>query len=354
MKKQPYTLKTINFYRDGNQCKVTFENPKGKPMKLFYGTQPNEETVTDILGSTEEDSLEFTLSEKEGPYYYKLQEEETALALFGERLLPLNGAINVRDMGGYTTDGGRQVQWGKLYRGDQLSSLDDSDVVYLEKVKLHSIIDFRSEKEQILNPNYPLSTVKETIQCDPQSTVAEAAGEAVSFEEENKKIVKNLEAGIVAKENLNGSGTAFLKNYREFVTSEPGKQAFGRMLKFLARPEHLPTLMHCRGGKDRTGFGAALTLLLLGVNEEEIIEDYLITQKVREKRNRYKMGLYAEHTDNKAVLDYLQAMIDTRADYIQASLQAIQDEYGDVETYVIQGLGLTKEEIQQIKENFLV
>lgn len=352
MEKQPYILSEIDFYRCENDCRIEFPNREKKAVKLYFGETPEAESIKTLVAKGLGEVVEFSLPVEKGPYYYKLVVGETS-HVFGERLLPLQGAINVRDMGGYTTTTGKTVNWGMLYRGDQLSKLTSEDIKYLEKIRLQSIIDFRSKKERELNPNYKLSTVHSIFECDPQSSVAEAAGEAVSFEKENRRIVENLENGAVPKEELNGSGKAFHKNYREFVTKETGKKAFSHMLKALVSLDNCPVLMHCRGGKDRTGFGAALTLAVLGVGEAQIIEDYLITQAVRKERNKYKMTLYAEHTDNQAVLDYLEAMIDTRIDYIQSSFAAIYENYGTVENYVVEGLGLSKIEIEKIRKNFL-
>lgn len=351
MIKQPYTLSDIDFYREGDQCEVTFLNPNQQACQLLVGNSPEE--VSQLLAETTSNMFSFKLKQEQGPYYYQIS-GLTNSPIFGERLLPLTGAINVRDMGGYRTKDGQQVKWGLLYRGDQLSQLTESDIAYLERIKFHSIIDFRNDQERELNPNYSFDSIKSYYKCDPNSTVSEAAGAVVSFEEENKLIVKNLENGAVPSEELNGSGIIFHKNYREFVTSEYARASFRRMLKALLQEENLPAFMHCRGGKDRTGFGAALILAIIGVEREEIIKDYLITQDVRKERTKYKMAQYAKYTDNQNVLDYLEAMIDTRRDYLESSFAAIDENYESVENYVITALGITLEEIQVLKKLYLI
>lgn len=351
MIKQPYTLPDIDFYREGDQCEVTFLNPDQQACQLMVGKSPEE--VTQVLAESSSASFTFELKKEQGPYYYQIAGAVNS-PIFGERLLPLTGAINVRDMGGYRTKDGQQVKWGLLYRGDQLSQLTEADIAYLERINFHSIIDFRNDQERELNPNYSFASIKNYYKCDPNSTVSEAAGAVVSFEEENKLIVKNLENGAVPPEELNGSGIIFHKNYREFVTSEHAKESFREMLKALLKEENLPAFMHCRGGKDRTGFGAALILAVIGVEREEIIKDYLITQDVREERTKFKMAQYAKYTDNQDVLDYLEAMIDTRRDYLESSFAAIDETYDSVEDYVKTALGITSEEIQALKKLYLI
>lgn len=351
--KQPYTLPGIDFSRKDDECQIDFANPQKQMAKLFFGAKPDAAMITKLIATTDSERFTFTLAQADGPFYYQIQLADQASPIFGERLLPLKGAINVRDMGGFRTEDGHSLRWDMLYRGDQLSKLEADDIDYLEKIGFHSIIDFRSDEEQRLNPNARLSTIKNYYSCDPHSTVSEAAGAVVSFEEENRLIVKNLESGAVPPAELNGSGIIFHKNYREFVTSPKAQASFTKMLRALLLEENTPAFMHCRGGKDRTGFGAALTLGVLGVNLEDIMTDYMITQEVRKERTRLKMGLYAEHTDNQDVLAYLLAMIDTRTDYLQASFDAIFEKYATIADYAHGELGITHEEIQQLQELYL-
>ena len=61
-----------------------------------------------------------------------------------QRRLPVAGAANLRDLGGYRTRDGRALRWGVLYRSDALADLSDQDVAYLERLRLHRVVDFRS------------------------------------------------------------------------------------------------------------------------------------------------------------------------------------------------------------------
>lgn len=348
MNKQPYTLSTIDFYREGNQCKITFLNSQMRKAQLLIGDTP--EKVTEVISTTSSNTFEFNLT-RDKLYYYQITGAIES-PVFAERLLPLQGAINVRDMGGYQTVSKKSVKWGLLYRGDQLSQLTEKDIQFLKKIAFHSIIDFRNAQERELSPNYAFDTVKNYYNCDPHSTVSEAAGAVVSFEEENKLIVKNLEDGAVPREELNGSGNVFHKNYREFVTSDNAKEAFSKMIRALLKKENTPIFMHCRGGKDRTGFGSALILSILGVNQREIFIDYLITQEVRIERTRFKMAQYRKYTENKNILEYLKAMIDTRQDYLEASFKVIEESFGSIDGYVSH-LGITTEEVELLKKIYL-
>ena len=69
------------------------------------------------------------------------------------RILPLQGAINFRDLGGYHTVDGRQVRWGRVYRAASLSRLTDSDLKYLETIGVRTICDLRNDNEVANEPD---------------------------------------------------------------------------------------------------------------------------------------------------------------------------------------------------------
>lgn len=96
-----------------------------------------------------------------------------------------------------------------------------------------------------------------------------------------------------------------------------------------------------------------LILGVLGVSKEDIVSDYLITAKNREKRNHIKMANYKKITTDKTILDYLYSFIDTKPVFIESSLNSIEKNYGTIENYVCSELELTQTEIQIIKELYL-
>ena len=69
------------------------------------------------------------------------------------RKLPFTGAHNFRDLGGYKTQDGRTVKWGKVYRSDNLHSLTDEDVDYMIRLNIKSVVDFRSDEEREDEPD---------------------------------------------------------------------------------------------------------------------------------------------------------------------------------------------------------
>lgn len=96
-----------------------------------------------------------------------------------------------------------------------------------------------------------------------------------------------------------------------------------------------------------------LMLLLLGVKREQIITDYVMTGIIRTQRNQLKYELYRELTDNQNYLDYLMSLIETRREYIEASMDRIAELYDSVDEYMLRHFKLTTEELASIRSFYL-
>ena len=145
---------------------------------------------------------------------------------------------------------------------------------------------------------------------------------------------------------LGKPGEYLVKMNQDFVS---GNEAFVSFLNLAQNPENLPLVNHCTAGKDRTGFGSALLLLLLGVPEKTVMEDYLLSNGFREKLNEKMMAFLGAKLQNDESRAILGAMFEARAEYLQAAIGEIQKQYGSVEAYAEKALGFTKESLEQMK-----
>jgi len=170
-----------------------------------------------------------------------------------ERLLPLVGASNFRDLGGYPTVDGRQTRWGRLFRSDTLHELTEADLEVLRGVGLASIIDLRTATEVGRTGRGALG------------------GEAIAY----------LHASVLQEEGGESVATPAppdddpAERYLWYL--EVGRQAFTESLAMVADPSNHPLVFHCAAGKDRTGVLAALILDIVGVERSVIVDDYAIT-----------------------------------------------------------------------------
>jgi protein-tyrosine phosphatase len=269
-----------------------------------------------------------------------------------ERVLPLSGANNFRDCGGYETLDGRRVKWGMLYRSDHLNRLTDEDIEYLHSVKLKSIVDYRNEKEYARQPNRLISSDITTYHFIPDASSAELAAKASNDSEKIGQLIALAQSGNGTLA-IDGSGAIMQQQFRDFIHQKASLEAYKQLLNLVARPECLPMNQHCRGGKDRTGFGTAIILALLGVKKEFIYNDFMLTGELRKARNSRRMAQYRQETDNPQVLDFLLSMMETRISYLQAAFDEIDLCYGSFDGYLTQGLGVTQRTIDSIKSLLL-
>lgn len=271
----------------------------------------------------------------------------------GERTLPVEGMNNFRDMGGYEAENGKTVKWGMLYRSDHIYNATDAGVAYLKKLNINTIIDYRSDEEIMKYPNKTIDEEILTYQLDPVAHAAELAAQFTSSKENEDINLINKIIEQKAEGTLVNQADVVLEQYRTFANKENSKEAFGQMLRITASHDAPAVLQHCRGGKDRTGFGALLVLGVLGVKKEDILKDYMLTGKNRQERNRVKMEGYKKLTDDHGVLEHLYSFIDTRSEFIAASIDTIVEKYGSIEKYVLEELRLTREMIDSMKDMYL-
>ena len=142
----------------------------------------------------------------------------------------------------------------------------------------------------------------------------------------------------------------YVKAYGDILSS--GGQAFGEVFKFLRdHPAGEKCLVHCSAGKDRTGVLCALILLLAGVSDEEIAEEYALSEiglvDMREEMVERLMQVEAISRDREGV----ERMVGSRKDVMLATIQMIGGKYGGVEGYLRNHSGLKDEDLQRIRKN---
>jgi protein-tyrosine phosphatase len=170
-----------------------------------------------------------------------------------ERLVPLSGAYNFRDLGGYPAGIGAVTRRGRLFRSDGLHRLTDADLEILRAIGLATIIDLRTPGEVEHTGRGVLGD--EAIGYHHLAVVQRGGGEAV---------------GAPAP-----AGDDLAERYLWYL--DIGRRALVEALGLVADPANHPLVFHCTAGKDRTGVLAALVLDILGVDREVIVADYVIT-----------------------------------------------------------------------------
>ena len=107
-------------------------------------------------------------------------------------------------------------------------------------------------------------------------------------------------------------------------------------------------MFHCTGGKDRTGWGAAIVLSALGVPRQAIIDDYMASNRYLEPKNQAMLAMMQGHLDPETIAALKTLMIN-RPDYIGAAFDEVQKRYGTMDNYIEQGLGIDKATIARLR-----
>ena len=242
-----------------------------------------------------------------------------------QRRLPLTGAVNFRDLGGYDVGGGRLTRWGRVWRSDSLADLTDADFALLEPLGLHTLIDFRLPLERTRKPNrLPPGSGIETVEIGfiPEGTL---------------DLLASVYRGDV---DVAGVEAEVLRHYRLFPTGHT--REYTQMFDSIERAAGRPVLIHCTSGKDRTGFGAALILLALGASREVVLEDYALTNQYR----RDVAFLFSPRTPR----DVTEMLTSAQPKYLAAALAAIDEAYGSVDSYLERALGLGPERRARLRD----
>lgn len=297
--------------------------------------------------------LEFEFAyDKNRRQYFIIEFEDGNTYLFGHRILPIAGMYNFRDIGGYLTTTGQRLKWGVGYRSDYLYNLKDAGMDYIKSLGIKTIIDFRTKEEVEDRPNRNIGDDIESYVFDPNAHIARLAGSLQSNSgSDDEEIIAMAKATIQANENKGDS--EMIDQQLRFVTTETAQEAFANTLKTLATPDANPSMQHCRGGKDRTGYGLMLLEGLLGVPKEMLIYDYYLTHRAREKKNKEYYERFLAKTNDPEIAAYMYSLFDTKKEYIAASIDKLLTDYGSIETYVKEVLGISDTEIATLSEIFL-
>lgn len=270
----------------------------------------------------------------ERPIPYELPAAERE----AHRRLPVEGAHNLRDLGGYATADGQRLRWGALYRSDALGDLSDEDVAYLERLALRRVVDFRSAAERERAPDRLPEAAGLVVVERP------IAGEGL----DPKALQDRILSGDATGDELAG---LLVEGNRAFVTEFRG--VYAAFLRDLADPDNLPTLFHCTAGKDRAGFAAAVALLAVGVPRDAVMRDYLLTNDYSAEHTERTLRLIRFFSFFRADPDEVRPIFEARREYLNAAFDTIEAKFGSIDAYLRDGLGVDAALRTRLRTNLL-
>ncbi|MEZ2126544.1 MULTISPECIES: tyrosine-protein phosphatase [unclassified Sinorhizobium] len=242
-----------------------------------------------------------------------------------ERLIALEGAHNVRDLGGYATGTGTITRWRSILRGDGLHLLTASDVDTLLAEGLLTVIDLRNAHEIALEAN--------------------------PFHADRRVRYHNMPlfSALAPIEAVRTGPDPFDMAARYCEAIDTCQQAIAEVLRTIAdAPEGL-VLFHCSAGKDRTGVISAILLAIAGVEEDAIIEDYALTATIA--------GPLIERLREKALRNGIDPALVERflasdPGTMRTMLDHVRRIYGGLPSYG-QHIGLSSADLEKLRRRVL-
>ncbi|WP_369147861.1 tyrosine-protein phosphatase [Streptomyces sp. R44] len=244
-----------------------------------------------------------------------------------DRLVQLSGTVNLRDVGGYRTENGQWVRMGEVYRSDALDKLTAEDLAKLQRLRVRTVFDLRTQDERAKAPD--------NVPAGADYVVADVFAGSGAFQAMPKTPAEAERMMIDAEKAM--------------VSGDGGRKAYTQVFDGIREDDARSVLFHCTAGKDRTGWSDAALLTALGVPRNTVMADYLASNTYRKAANDALLG----HLPPQQAAVY-KPLLDVRPEYLNSGYDEVEAEYGTFDRYLNDGLGIDHIELKRLKKDLLV
>lgn len=259
------------------------------------------------------------------------------------RAVPAATVVNLRDLGGIALDRDRRVRQGVLFRSGQLSDLDPDRDRAVAALGVRTVVDLRTADERQWAPD--------RLPQRARLFVADVLGDHPGVAPARLRAL--LADPDEAKRALGGGRAEelFAETYRKMVLSPGAAAAYRAFLEAVADPGARPLLFHCTAGKDRTGWAAAVLLMILGASRETVRADFLaVNPAVRAAFAPYVQKFLDGGGDPVVAT----AVVEVRPRYLDVALDAMDERWGGLDGYVRTGLRLPAAALDRLSEGLVI
>jgi protein-tyrosine phosphatase len=236
-----------------------------------------------------------------------------------QRELAWEGLLNVRDLGGHPTEDGGETAFGAIVRADSVRRLTDAGWASLVDYGVRTIVDLRTDEE---------------LAADPPAEVPVQVVHVETLEEDADVFAQADKASEEAVDSSMATRDVYLIFLERFAEN------FAGAIREVARAPEGGVVVHCAGGKDRTGLVTALLLRLAGVGVEEIAADYALS----EERLKPRHEIWLAEAGTEAERERIRRISRTPAEAMIHVLGELERRHGSIEGYLRAG-GLTDEDL---------
>ena len=334
-----FTEASVEREADGSLTLAWQFDGEATPVDVLWGPDPDaiDQELTTVDGAT---TVTVDDPAPGGRAYFRLETPEAGVTV-AERRIALEGTPNFRDLGGYETADGRHVRWGQVFRSGALVDLTPADLATVDALGIQLVCDLRSDSEVETDPDPDLDAEALRLTVTDESVDVQAITDAV-----------------LAGDLDQISPDLLLDGMPAIATEFP--DAWRTLVQRVSDEANRPTNVHCSAGKDRAGWASALILRALGVPEETVMEDYLLSNDYLAASNEDTLAQVRTVVagvqgvpEDEVDMSNLEALLEVRPEYLQAAFDAVDEQYGSFEAYLTDGLGLTQEEIDALRDHLL-
>lgn len=265
---------------------------------------------------------------------------ETILAPAERRVKGISGLRNFRDIGGLPTQDGRRMKTGVLFRSDEPHRFTPEDILKVQALNLKWICDLRAPSER-----------KSRI-IELGGTSAEMNIVNVPFYFEERDLSRSKSFWMLIKSAHSIDLDQMMRDFYRRIAFESTEQ-IQRIFTMLAEENGLPALIHCTGGKDRTGMISAFIQLLAGVSRKDVVDDYLLSNLLNEQKIEQSVKALRVMSFFRLSRERLMPLLEARREYLEGILDEIFQRHSSIEDYLVQACGVQTSALSRLKASLL-
>jgi protein-tyrosine phosphatase len=248
---------------------------------------------------------------------------------------------NLRDLGGWKAGEGT-IRKGLLFRSAQLTELQGEAAAEFARLGIRAVYDLRTADERADAPDHLPAGARYVV----LDILRDLPGSAPA------KVLSALSDPETAESMFGGGRASFIfdMGYRQLVSLPSALTGYREFFTAIAEPEHGPALFHCTIGKDRTGWAAAALLLLLGVAQDDVYADYLLTN---EQLRPVLQPLIDRFVAAGGDPGLLAPVLGVQEEYLNAAIDEMRQRFGSIEGYFSEGLRLESVTVDRLRDAYV-